>query len=85
MARKGKGQMVPHTRKKPRMSIHHRRPRAQNGRNWKPEINQVRVRLTHHRAWHTLFDGTLLPKDIATIINTIWIDPRWELVARRKK
>lgn len=84
MARKGKKEMVAHKRKQPRMSIHHRRPRAQNGKDWKPEINQVRVKLTEHRAWHTLFDGTLTVPEIVKIINR-WIDPRWEVIARRKK
>lgn len=79
-----KKEMVPHVRKQPRMSIHHRRPRAQDGQHWKPEINQVKVPLTQHRAWHTLFDGTLSPHDICAIINAIWLDPRYEVIVRRK-
>ena len=70
-----KKELVPHQRKQPRMSIHHRFPRAQGGENWRPNINQERVPLTQHKAWHTLFDGTLTPYDIAAIINAIWLDP----------
>lgn len=85
MTRKGKKTMVPHQRKQPRMSIHHRKPRAQDGKHWKPEINQIKVPLTQHRAWHTLFDGTLTVFQICAIINTVWLDPEWKLVPRRRK
>lgn len=73
--------LVPHVRKKPRMSTHHRTPRAQGG----SQGPTVQVTQTQHRAWHTLFDGTLLPEDICAIINALWLDDRYYFVCRRRK
>lgn len=83
MRGKATKQMVPHVKKKPLINQHHRFPRAQGGENWRPEINVVTVLLTQHRAWHTLFEGTLTPHDIAAIINTVWLDPRYKFVVER--
>ena len=78
---KRKKTMVPHTKLQPEMSTHHRIPVAQGGRHGPVS----RVTKKRHQAWHTLFDGTLKPEDIAAIINTIWLDPRYYFEVKRKR
>jgi len=77
---KAKKQMVPHIKKQPEMSIHHRTPVAQGGRGG----TTVRVTKKQHDAWHTLFDGTLTPHDICAIINAIWLDDRYYFEVKEK-
>lgn len=60
---------------------HHRRPKAQGGRN----KHKVLVRRSEHVAWHTLFPGHMNPHDIARSINRTWIDPSFEMVIRRRR
>lgn len=63
------------------ISKHHRRPKALGGRNDRRNISFVRENL--HRAWHLLFDGCD-PTGVAHIITTYWLDPEWEMIARKK-
>jgi len=65
------------------MSRHHRRPKAQKGKNSKRNISWVSQ--VEHRSWHTIFNGMLTPLEIADIINTKFLDPDWELIAIRKE
>ena len=60
---------------------HHRRPRSRGGTDAPENISLVDQ--DRHRAWHRLFSNHT-PDVIATIITTEWLDPEWELVARRK-
>ena len=73
--------LTSHVREKPIMSTHHRIPVAQGGRGGPT----IRVTKKQHDAWHHLFDGTLSPHDIASIINAIWLDPDFYFVVRRFK
>ena len=73
-----------------------RKPRANEGNNWhhrKAKVNggsgkissgnMIEVDVLKHRAFHLLF-GTKSPEQVAAILTKIWIDPDYELIARRK-
>ena len=62
---------------------HHRRPKIHRGSGKISSGNTVLVDVIKHRAWHCLFQ-TQTPGQIAQTINEVWLDPSWELVARRK-
>ena len=74
-------------RKKPRTNLeynwHHRKPKVKGGSGKLNSPNMVEVRVDHHRAYHLLF-GTENPTEVARILTETWIDPDWELIARRK-
>jgi len=68
---------------------HHRRAKTNGG--LRDISNMVRVCRLKHRAYHALF-GTKQAKDVAVelnrlayILNETWIDPDYELVARKKE
>lgn len=65
-----------------RVSKHHRKPRSLGGNNNSRNISVVQDKL--HEAWHLLFDNCD-PEGVAHIINTYWIDPKWEMIARKRK
>ena len=73
--------------KKPRTNQeynwHHRKPKILGGSGRISSGNMVEVRVDHHRAFHMLFQTVTVP-EIAAILNETWIDPDWELIARRK-
>ncbi|PIQ14558.1 MAG: hypothetical protein COW67_13140 [Flavobacteriales bacterium CG18_big_fil_WC_8_21_14_2_50_32_9] len=60
------------------MSRHHRRPVSQKGKSTLENISIVCE--NKHRAWHLLFDNHP-PEMIAKIINAVWLDPDYEMVA----
>lgn len=60
---------------------HHRRPRSRGGDNSEKNISYVDR--DQHSAWHLLFKNHE-PECIAEIITALWLDPDWEMVARRK-
>lgn len=62
---------------------HHRKPKVFGGSGDLASGNMVQVDIQKHRAWHLLFD-TVSPQEVAKRITATWIDPEWELVARRK-
>lgn len=60
---------------------HHRKCKSNGGTYAKRNISKVKP--TEHQAFHILFSN----KDtygIAEILNTIWIDPDFKLVVRRR-
>lgn len=61
------------------MEKHHRKPKAQKGRNNRRNISYVPKE--EHRAWHVLFNGDLTPQEIAKKINAQFLDPDWFMVA----
>jgi hypothetical protein len=61
---------------------HHRRCRSNGGSNAKSNLSFVKS--NQHRAYHLLFQNFQAPR-IAQLLNEVWIDPDWELVARRRK
>jgi hypothetical protein len=61
---------------------HHRRCKSRQGSDDNSNISSVPQH--YHRAWHLLFEN-LTPHNIAEIINTVWIDPRYRLVVVRSK
>lgn len=66
---------------KNRLSWHHRRCRSNGGAST-PE-NLSRVPALQHEMWHALFSNECAER-IAEIINLVWLDPEWELVAIKK-
>jgi hypothetical protein len=60
---------------------HHRKPRSKGGSNMVSNISRLPDRL--HQAWHLLFCN-YHPTVIANIINELYLDPEWELVAQRR-
>jgi hypothetical protein len=67
-------------KKKVPLSRHHRKCRSNGG----GEDSVILVPQDKHAAWHLLF-GNLEAEAIAEIINTLWLDPSWTLIARRIK
>lgn len=41
------------------------------------------VRANQHRAYHVLFQN-MTPVEVADFLTEIWIDPAWEMVAKRR-
>jgi len=60
---------------------HHRLPRSRGGSNRNSNISLVRKDL--HVAYHRLF-GNATPDEIVEILNKVWIDPAYKLVAVRR-
>jgi len=60
---------------------HHRLPRSRGGSNRNSNISLVRKDL--HVAYHKLF-GNDTPDEIVEILNKVWIDPAYKLVAVRR-
>jgi hypothetical protein len=60
---------------------HHRKNRAAGGTDDVRNISTVSVK--QHRAFHALF-GDSESVEIMRALNTIWIDPDYEFVLRRK-
>lgn len=63
---------------------HHRLPKCRGGSGDIASGNMVQVDVKKHRAWHLLFD-TVEPHEVARRINDTWLDPEWELVARKRR
>lgn len=68
--------------KKKHYDWHHRKPRSLGGNS--ADKNMSHVSVSKHRAWHTLF-GNYTPEQIIRIINNTWLDPDYELIAKRKE
>lgn len=68
--------------KQKKNSKHHRKCQSNGGGDELKNLSFVQGR--KHQAWHKLFENWEAPR-IAKEINDIWIDPRWELVARLRK
>ena len=60
---------------------HHRLPRSKGGSNQNKNISLVRKDL--HVAYHKLF-GNMSVEEIADLLNRVWIDPSYKLVAVRR-
>lgn len=61
---------------------HHRKPKVRGGKANSGNIS--RVPQAQHRAFHTLFQTMTVP-EIASLLNSVWIDPSWELVPQRRQ
>lgn len=66
-----------------RMQIdrHHRKCRSNGGNGNRDNISLVHK--DHHIAYHKLF-GNATPDEIAEILNKVWIDPKYKLIAVRR-
>lgn len=64
-----------------RFDKHHRKCKSNGGIDTPKNISIVPHHL--HKYWHALFANFEAPT-IASIINSIWLDPDWELVAVKK-
>jgi len=74
-------------RKKPKAhegyNWHHRLPKISGGSGKLSSGNMVEVDVLQHRAYHLLF-STKTPEQVCAILNKTWIDPAYELVARKR-
>ena len=73
MAKKKKPMTV---QEKP-MTIHHRLPSSRGGKSNPENLSKVPEKM--HQGWHTLFCN-MLAKEIAKLINDVWIDPAYIFV-----
>lgn len=64
-----------------KLSKHHRKPRFLKGSNEDRNISYLSDYV--HRAWHVLF-SVKTPREIAETINRLFLDPDYEMIARRK-
>ena len=64
------------------MSRHHRKCKANGGKNNKKNISIVSK--VKHRSYHNLF-GTMNAFEIADELNKHWIDPAHEIIAVPKR
>ena len=60
---------------------HHRKCRSHGGSNHPSNISMVRA--NQHRAYHVLFQN-MTPVEVADLLTEIWIDPAYEMVAKRR-
>jgi hypothetical protein len=65
-------------------SRHHRLARAQGGTFNYPTNNISLVSTVEHRAFNLLFGGSATVWEVVRKLSKIWIDPRYEIVVRRK-
>jgi hypothetical protein len=63
-------------------STHHRKPRSIGGKN--DPRNVILLPFAKHEAWHLLF-ANFTPEQIAEEINRLYLDPDYELIARKKE
>ncbi len=61
--------------------LHHRKPTSRNGTDDESNISIVPVKC--HVAFHGIFSN-LSPEAIAQVLSERWIDPDYELIARKK-
>lgn len=73
---------MPSRKKRFCLSRHHRKCKSHGGTNAKRNISIVRS--DHHEAYHLLF-GNRNPKEVASFLNKIWIDPDYYLVVKRRR
>ena len=64
------------------MTMHHRIAKVRGGNNTPSNISLVPDK--KHKAFNLLFTGSPTPYYIAKVLNETWIDPRYELVVRRR-
>lgn len=62
-------------------NVHHRRPISRSGTDDESNISIVPTKV--HDAFHVIFQNHS-PEGIAKILSERWIDPEWELIARKK-
>lgn len=66
-----------------KLTKHHRLPRSLGGTDTYPEGNIALLRNDRHQWWHALF-GNFDAQTICRLINQYYIDPRFEVVLRRR-
>jgi hypothetical protein len=66
----------------PKKSKHHRKCRSNGGSNDLSNLSFIKEK--EHTAWHYLFQNYEAGK-IALLITDKFLDPEWELVARKKR
>jgi hypothetical protein len=63
-------------------SWHHRRPRSLGGKD--DYRNVIELPVTHHQAWHTLFNNWT-PEVIARVINEYYLDPDFKFIVKERR
>jgi len=71
--------------KKTSKSRHHRLPKAHGGQVNYPRNNIILVNDVEHRAFNVLFGGSATVWEVAAKLTRIWVDPRYEIIVRRKQ
>jgi hypothetical protein len=66
----------------PKLTRHHRKQKVFGGKSNKRNISHVLQ--DKHRAWTLLFDSCT-PDCIANLISAVYLDPDWEMIARKRK
>lgn len=61
---------------------HHRKCRSNGGTDEPRNISSVKS--NKHRAYHLLFRNFPAPR-IAQLLNEVWLDPDWVLIAKKRK
>ena len=61
---------------------HHRKCRSRGGSSDASNISIVPQ--NQHQAFHLLFQNHEAP-EIASLLNRVWIDPAWELIAHPRR
>ena len=62
------------------LTTHHRCPKSKGGKNNPENLSMIPEK--QHRGWHTLFHN-YTPDVIARIINNVYLDPNYKLLALR--
>ena len=65
-----------------RLTKHHRRCKSNGGGNEPENISMVKREL--HQAYHLIFQNKP-PERMAELLNELWIDPRYEMVAHKRR
>ena len=64
------------------LSRHHRNPKSKKGTGDSSNISIVPV--ADHNHWHAMFENKH-PKEIVKLINTVWLDPRFEFICVERR
>lgn len=64
-------------------NVHHRRSKRTGGGNNAENLSRVPIK-AHHEYNRLFRDGHMHPTEMAKMLTDTWIDPDWELIARKK-
>lgn len=68
-----------------RYDYHHRLSQRLGGTDEFPAGNLIGVSKVRHQHWHALFGGHRTLDSIVDELNSVWIDPRFELVLKLRE
>ena len=65
------------------LTLDHVLPKSRGGANTEENLSTVPVYL--HEAYNALFGSNPTPDEVALILTSVWIDPRYEIIVRLKQ